>query len=339
MALRSDGNSTRPMRPFVEYKFQSRKTAHMRGFFVDRIGGAEGDRTLDLCIANAALSQLSYRPTFCTHRNGQAARREPPMVAAVALRAKPGSGQQRCEFGLQHGVAPALQRIGPRPRHHVFLQKAARAQQAGGQVEARRDRIDRSFIAATTSLARPAGAARIGSVCRVSSSQTGDCNRSSNSARSGERNARRPRVRSNSAFADGWRMPMPATRPSHRPAARGADDRAYARCLRASAAIAATMPGAAAAMPPASRNARCGCGSPRRDGRLAARRAQSSACHAIRPRCAELSAQQRVQCMQVRHVLLGVRNLRCRSAAGCSQSERVSSLAISTPSSAPTRLR
>ena len=27
-------------------------------------GGAEGDRTLDLCIANAALSQLSYRPVF-----------------------------------------------------------------------------------------------------------------------------------------------------------------------------------------------------------------------------------------------------------------------------------
>jgi len=25
-------------------------------------GGAEGDRTPDLCIANAALSQLSYRP-------------------------------------------------------------------------------------------------------------------------------------------------------------------------------------------------------------------------------------------------------------------------------------
>jgi len=25
-------------------------------------GGAEGNRTLDLCIANAALSQLSYRP-------------------------------------------------------------------------------------------------------------------------------------------------------------------------------------------------------------------------------------------------------------------------------------
>src|SRR6266566_5134208 len=28
-----------------------------------KFGGAEGDRTLDLCIANAALSQLSYRPT------------------------------------------------------------------------------------------------------------------------------------------------------------------------------------------------------------------------------------------------------------------------------------
>ena len=28
----------------------------------DPSGGAEGDRTLDLGIANAALSQLSYRP-------------------------------------------------------------------------------------------------------------------------------------------------------------------------------------------------------------------------------------------------------------------------------------
>ena len=25
-------------------------------------GGPEGDRTLDLCVANAALSQLSYKP-------------------------------------------------------------------------------------------------------------------------------------------------------------------------------------------------------------------------------------------------------------------------------------
>ena len=28
-----------------------------------KFGGAEGDRTLDLRIANATLSQLSYRPT------------------------------------------------------------------------------------------------------------------------------------------------------------------------------------------------------------------------------------------------------------------------------------
>ena len=27
-----------------------------------RRGGPEGDRTLDLCVANAALSQLSYKP-------------------------------------------------------------------------------------------------------------------------------------------------------------------------------------------------------------------------------------------------------------------------------------
>jgi hypothetical protein len=30
-------------------------------------GGAEEDRTPDLCIANAALSQLSYRPTSVAH--------------------------------------------------------------------------------------------------------------------------------------------------------------------------------------------------------------------------------------------------------------------------------
>ena len=28
------------------------------------IGGAEGDRTLDLCVANASLSQLSYGPSI-----------------------------------------------------------------------------------------------------------------------------------------------------------------------------------------------------------------------------------------------------------------------------------
>ena len=32
-------------------------------------GGEEEDRTPDLCIANAALSQLSYSPTVCSVRN------------------------------------------------------------------------------------------------------------------------------------------------------------------------------------------------------------------------------------------------------------------------------
>jgi hypothetical protein len=35
-----------------------------KGVVINRTknSGAEGSRTLDLCIANAALSQLSYRP-------------------------------------------------------------------------------------------------------------------------------------------------------------------------------------------------------------------------------------------------------------------------------------
>gem|GEM_PF-1532894 len=43
------------------------------GVFRNLEGGAEGSRTLDLCIANAALSQLSYRPdrsVKATHRPG-----------------------------------------------------------------------------------------------------------------------------------------------------------------------------------------------------------------------------------------------------------------------------
>lgn len=32
-------------------------------------GGDNGDRTHDLCIANAALSQLSYGPIFCSTAN------------------------------------------------------------------------------------------------------------------------------------------------------------------------------------------------------------------------------------------------------------------------------
>lgn len=36
------------------------------GYFC--FGGLEGDRTLDLCVANAALSQLSYIPKFAAAR-------------------------------------------------------------------------------------------------------------------------------------------------------------------------------------------------------------------------------------------------------------------------------
>ena len=55
-----------------------RKTVNARN---GRNGGAEGDRTLDLCIANAALSQLSYRPT---KRGG------------IVMRPRRGSKRARC---------------------------------------------------------------------------------------------------------------------------------------------------------------------------------------------------------------------------------------------------
>src|SRR5262245_25111162 len=40
----------------------SRTTAYRRNVRARHGDGEEGDRTLDLCIANAALSQLSYFP-------------------------------------------------------------------------------------------------------------------------------------------------------------------------------------------------------------------------------------------------------------------------------------
>jgi hypothetical protein len=46
-------------------------------------GGAEEDRTPDLCIANAALSQLSYRPTCCVAWTG--VQTEPRIITAEAL--------------------------------------------------------------------------------------------------------------------------------------------------------------------------------------------------------------------------------------------------------------
>ena len=52
-------------------------------------GGAEGIRTLDLCIANAALSQLSYRPgsLICL----PSIRRTPAMCLVVTDRSQPSS--------------------------------------------------------------------------------------------------------------------------------------------------------------------------------------------------------------------------------------------------------
>ena len=49
-------------RPFIFLKKlqKSREISDFKAFS----GGLEGDRTLDLCDANAALSQLSYEPVF-----------------------------------------------------------------------------------------------------------------------------------------------------------------------------------------------------------------------------------------------------------------------------------
>ena len=49
--------------PSTEIDLQSwrRRTGYR-----DETNGAEGDRTLNLRIANAALSQLSYRPIWIT---------------------------------------------------------------------------------------------------------------------------------------------------------------------------------------------------------------------------------------------------------------------------------
>jgi hypothetical protein len=44
-------------------------SAHFRHDGFEKIGGAEEDRTPDLSVANAALSQLSYGPTVSTHGN------------------------------------------------------------------------------------------------------------------------------------------------------------------------------------------------------------------------------------------------------------------------------
>ena len=39
-------------------------------FVSTKYGGPEGDRTLGLCVANAALSQLSYEPSYKLNESG-----------------------------------------------------------------------------------------------------------------------------------------------------------------------------------------------------------------------------------------------------------------------------
>ncbi len=64
-ALAGGGCATHPQREPVRAERVSwiEVSSVLRWVAGTGFGGAEGDRTLDLCIANAALSQLSYRPT------------------------------------------------------------------------------------------------------------------------------------------------------------------------------------------------------------------------------------------------------------------------------------
>ncbi len=55
----SGDNSSQPQSGAI------RSVAHVARFFGILPSGAEGSRTPDLRIANATLSQLSYRPKFC----------------------------------------------------------------------------------------------------------------------------------------------------------------------------------------------------------------------------------------------------------------------------------
>ena len=62
-------------------------------------GGDEGDRTLDLVIANHALSQLSYIPIFnCRHRivSQQQMSSLFPKVLAICFSARRALCSQRC---------------------------------------------------------------------------------------------------------------------------------------------------------------------------------------------------------------------------------------------------
>ena len=56
--------SRRPVRSLFVSRSTKETPTPTYGWYGHFFGGPEGDRTLDLCVANAALSQLSYEPLY-----------------------------------------------------------------------------------------------------------------------------------------------------------------------------------------------------------------------------------------------------------------------------------
>ena len=80
-------------------------TCWLRGLYA---GGPKGIRTLDLCIANAALSQLSYRPLFFE-------------AGSPGIIQSPGSGDNRASLGQVARLTPSASRLLDGPGNLVLL--------------------------------------------------------------------------------------------------------------------------------------------------------------------------------------------------------------------------
>ena len=97
-------------------------------------GGATGDRTPDLRIANATLSRLSYRPTYLSEREFHPVmqgRQDTGRRGCTLVLAR----EQWCEDRFQQRLAPALQRLRPVLAFQQRFQRAARGQHAVRQPE------------------------------------------------------------------------------------------------------------------------------------------------------------------------------------------------------------
>ena len=70
-------------KPVCGISVVKRKIAAVFTAAISIFGGLEGDRTLDLCDANAALSQLSYEPGFLICR-GTAQEHLPPAAPGAS---------------------------------------------------------------------------------------------------------------------------------------------------------------------------------------------------------------------------------------------------------------